>query len=180
MTQKILGISGSLRKDSDNSKLVREAARLFGDAELTEADLNLPLYDGDVEAESGVPANVQALADQIAAANAIVISTPEYNAGISGVLKNALDWVSRTDGNPWDGKPVAVMSAAAGRAGGIRAQTMLRSSMTSFNVRFAPASEVAVASSYQEFDENGQLKSEHYQTSLTRLMNALRSEISGH
>ena len=76
--------------------------------------------------------------------------------------------------------PVAVMSAAAGRAGGIRAQTMLRTSMTSFNVRFAPASEVAVASSYQEFEENGQLKSEHYQASLTRLMNALRGEISGH
>ncbi|MEP5088135.1 MAG: NADPH-dependent FMN reductase, partial [Paracoccaceae bacterium] len=92
----LLGLSGSLRKQSTNRLLLREAARLFGDAEYIEGDLDFPLYNGDNEAAEGVPASVQILADQIAAADAVVISTPEYNKGLSGVLKNALDWVSRT------------------------------------------------------------------------------------
>ena len=97
----LLIISGSLRKEATNRKLAREAARLFGPAEVIEGELNLPLYDGDAEEADGIPTAVQALADQIARADAVVISTPEYNKGPSGVLKNALDWVSRTEGNPW-------------------------------------------------------------------------------
>ena len=97
----LLGISGSLRSEATNRKLVREAARLFGDCTYIEADLNLPLYDGDDETANGVPAAVQLLADQIRDADAVLISTPEYNKGPSGVLKNALDWISRTDQNPW-------------------------------------------------------------------------------
>ena len=96
---KLLGLSGALRKGSTNTLLLQEAARLLGDAELTLADLNLPLYDGDLEAAEGVPAAVQKLAAQIAEADAVVISTPEYNRGLSGVLKNALDWVSRVEGS---------------------------------------------------------------------------------
>ncbi|XHE55279.1 NAD(P)H-dependent oxidoreductase [Phaeobacter sp. BS34] len=113
---KLLTISGSLRAGATNRKLLAEAARLFGPAEVTEADLNLPLYDGDDEQASGIPAAVQTLADQIGAADAVIISTPEYNGAPSGVLKNALDWVSRTSNKPWQDKPVAIMSAAAGRA----------------------------------------------------------------
>ena len=128
-TYKLLGLSGALRKESTNSKLLREAGRLFGDCAFEEGNLHLPLYDGDAEEADGIPAEVAALADQIRSADAIVISTPEYNKGPSGVLKNALDWVSRTEGNPWKGKPVAVMSAAAGRAGGERAQMILRGFM---------------------------------------------------
>jgi chromate reductase len=70
----------------------------------------------------GIPAEVQELADQIAAADAVIIAGPEYNKALSGVLKNALDWVSRTKGNPWRDKPVAIMSATGGRAGGERTQ----------------------------------------------------------
>ena len=117
MTQ-LLGISGSLRADSVNTKLIKEAARLFGPSGFTEADLNIPLYNGDDEDRDGLPASVLALVAQIEAADGIIISTPEYNAAIPGVLKNALDWVSRHKPSPWAGKPVAVMSAAAGRAGG--------------------------------------------------------------
>ncbi|WP_370231396.1 NADPH-dependent FMN reductase, partial [Cognatishimia sp.] len=146
MAYHLLGISGSLRKDSVNSKLIREAARLFGEAQFTEADLNIPLYDGDLEEADGLPTKVQTLVDQIASADAVIISTPEYNGGISGVLKNALDWVSRAKPSPWASKPVAVMSAAAGRAGGVRAQTMLRTCMTPFSVRLAAAPEVGIAS----------------------------------
>ena len=113
----LLGISGSLREGSYNRKLLREAARAFDPAEFIEADLRLPLYDGDLETAEGIPAEVQRLADQIAAADAVVISGPEYNKGISGVLKNALDWVSRTKAAPWRDKPVAIMAATAGRAG---------------------------------------------------------------
>lgn len=176
-TYTLLGLSGALRKDSTNSKLVREAARLFGDCALEEADLHLPLYDGDAEEEDGIPAGVARLAEQIAAANAIVISTPEYNKGPSGVLKNALDWVSRTKGNPWQDKPVAVMSAAAGRAGGERAQMILRGFMVPFQPRILQGPEVHLAGSGNAFDENGHLMSEIYVKTLTQLMDYLRIEI---
>ena len=173
----LLGISGSLRKDATNRKLIREAARLFGDATYVEADLLLPLYNGDHEDADGIPSEVQRLADQIAQADAVVISTPEYNKGLSGVLKNALDWVSRTDGNPWSDKPVAVMSAAAGRAGGERAQTTLRSCLVAFRPRILQGPEVHLADSSNEFDDQGHLTSEMYTKTLKALMTALRAEI---
>ena len=88
-TPSLLTISGSLRSGSVNRKLLREAAHFFGVIPV-EADLDLPLYNGDIEAKDGIPKKVQILADQIAAADAVVISTPEYNQALSGVLKNAL------------------------------------------------------------------------------------------
>jgi chromate reductase len=177
-TPALLGISGSLRSGSFNRKLLAEAARLFGEADYTEADLNLPLYNGDLEDAEGIPAAVQLLSDQIAAADAVLISTPEYNKGISGVLKNALDWVSRTKGAPWSGKPVAILSATAGRAGGERAQVMLRNSMVAFRPRILQGPEMFLADTSAQFDENGHLKGELYIKTLTDLMASLRSEIS--
>lgn len=174
----LLGLSGSLRRDSTNRLLIREAARLFGEVSYVEADLQLPLYDGDQEDAHGVPDAVQRLAEQISGADAVVISTPEYNKGLSGVLKNALDWVSRTPGSPWSGKPVAVMSAAAGRAGGERAQSTLRACMVPFRPRILQGPEVHLAGSRNEFDDQGRLKSEHYTKTLTELMAALRAEVS--
>lgn len=171
----LLILSGSLRKEATNRKLAREAARLFDAAEVIEGNLNLPLYDGDLEAEVGIPEAVQQLADQIAAVDAVVISTPEYNKGPSGVLKNALDWVSRTEGNPWLGKPVAVMSAAAGRAGGERAQMILRSFLVPFQPHVLPGPEVHLAGSSKEFDESGRLTSAQYNKTLTELMQNLRA-----
>ena len=176
---KLLGISGSLRKGSHNSLLLAEAARLFGDAEYSEADINLPLYNGDDEEASGVPAAVDALAKQIADADAVLISTPEYNKGPSGALKNALDWVSRSSVKPWGNKPVAVMSAAAGRAGGELAQMVLRGFMVAFRPRILQGPEIHLAASYEAFDENGQLTGEMYIKELTQLMDALRAEIKG-
>lgn len=176
-TPKLLGISGALRKDSTNAMLLREAARLFGDADYSEADINFPLYNGDDEAATGVPASVQTLSDQIEAADAVIISTPEYNKGPSGALKNALDWVSRTEGSPWSGKPLAVMSAAAGRAGGERAQMVLRGFMVPFRPRILQGPEIHLAASYEAFDENGQLKGELYVKELSTLMASLREMI---
>ncbi|MBY6139683.1 NAD(P)H-dependent oxidoreductase [Leisingera daeponensis] len=173
----LLTISGSLRREATNRKLLAEAARVFGAASVVEGDLNLPLYDGDAEAAEGIPAAVQALADQIAAADAVAISTPEYNKGPSGVLKNALDWVSRTEGNPWADKPVAVMSAAAGRAGGERAQMILRGFLVPFQPRLITGPEVHLAGSSKEFSAEGRLTSEQYEATLAKLMQKLRAEM---
>ena len=173
----LLGVSGSLRAEATNRKLLREAARLFGPCTYVEADLHLPLYDGDDEAAQGIPAQVQSLADQIAAADAVILSTPEYNKGPSGALKNALDWVSRTDGSPWMGKPVAIMSAAAGRAGGERAQAVLRGFMVPFQPRILQGPEVHVAATASQFNDQGRLVSDQYTQTLGRLMQNLRREM---
>lgn len=173
-TPKLLGISGATRTGSTNSKLLKEAARLFGDNIYTEANIRFPLYDGDDEEAHGIPEAVKALEAQIAEADAVLISTPEYNKGPSGALKNALDWVSRVEGNVWANKPVAVMSAAAGRAGGERAQMVLRGFMVPFQPMILQGPEVHLAASYEAFDEDGHLKGEMYVKDLTALMKNLR------
>lgn len=175
---KLVGISGSLRKDSHNSLLLSEAARLFGPADYMQADINLPLYSGDDEDADGVPASVDVLAQQIMDADGVIISTPEYNSGPSGVLKNALDWVSRSSIKPWGGKPLAVMSAAAGRTGGARAQSVLRGFMVPFRTRILQGPEIQIAASYAAFDESGQLTDERYIRDVTELMESLRAEIA--
>jgi len=172
----LLGISGSLRQNSANSQLLREAARMFGEARFIEADLNIPLYDGDDEAVTGVPEAAQRLSDQIASADAILVSTPEYNKGPSGVLKNALDWVSRTPARPWTDKPVAVMSGAAGRSGGERAQTILRAFLLPFRPRMLAGPEFHLADCTNGFDENGRLIGDMYINTLQELMTTLRQE----
>ena len=173
----LLGISGSLRKASTNTALMRQAAGIFAADIFIEADLNLPLYNGDIEKSVGIPANVQTLADQIASADAIIISSPEYNKSISGVLKNALDWISRTDGNPWAGKPVAIMSAAAGRSGGERSQYALRLCLVPFDSDLVQAPELLVGSNGSAFDAAGKLTSERYLATLTTLMEKLRAKL---
>ncbi len=173
----LLGISGSLRKASTNTLLVQNAAEIFGADTFTLADIDFPLFNSDVEAADGIPAKVQTLSDQIAAADAVIISTPEYNKAPSGALKNALDWVSRTDGNPWNNKPLAIMSAAAGRAGGERTQFALRLMMMPFRPDILQGPEVLVANSSNEFDENGKLTGEIYIKLLTELMDALKARI---
>ncbi|WP_322894653.1 MULTISPECIES: NAD(P)H-dependent oxidoreductase [unclassified Yoonia] len=171
----LLGISGSLRKASTNTMLLRNAAAIFNPDTFVEGDIRFPLYDGDLETADGIPAAVQTLADQIKAADAVIIATPEYNKAMSGVLKNALDWVSRTEGNPWKNKPLAIMSATAGRAGGERTQFSLRLGMMTFRPHILQGPEVLVANSNKEFDNNGKLTGELYVKLLTELMDDLRA-----
>lgn len=171
---KLLGISGSLRAASVNTLLLAEAVRLFGDCTFVRGDIRLPLYDGDLEDADGIPAPVQRLADQIAAADAVIIATPEYNHNLPGVLKNALDWISRTKGRPLAQKPLAILSAAAGRAGGARSQYSLRHCLTSFQPLILQGPEVMIASAGDAFDENGRLKNEISERGVIRLMEALR------
>jgi chromate reductase len=175
---RLLGISGSLRRASTNTKLVHEAARAFGPCTFTLGDIRLPLYDGDLEKEEGIPSAVQRLADQILAADAVVISTPEYNKNLPGVLKNALDWLSRTKPAPLAGKPVAIVSAAAGRAGGERSQFSLRHCLTPFQPRILQGPEVMIAASAEAFDADGRLKDQASFEFLGRLMAKLRDEMA--
>jgi len=173
----VLLISGSLRKPSMNRKLLAEAARLIEPAKPTAADIGFPLYDGDIETSTGIPAAVQTLADQIADAQAVVIGCPEYNQSFSGVLKNALDWVSRLKTNPWADKPVALVSATGGRAGGARAQSALRLAMMPFRAHVLPGPEVLVASASGAFDDAGRLTDERYIKALETLMTDLRAAV---
>ena len=172
----LLTICGALRSGSTNRLLLAEAERMFGVARVVAADLRLPLYDNDLEDASGIPDEVQMLADQIRGADAVVISTPEYNKSLSGVLKNALDWVSRVPGSAWRDKPVAIVSAADGRAGGERAQFALRLCMVAFRPRLLTGPEVMVAHSRAAFDAQGRLSDARTVKGLTELMQALRVE----
>lgn len=122
----LLGISGSLRRGSTNTALLEAARELApGGVEVVVTTLrDIPLYDADVERESGLPAPVQRLRDAIARADGLLLASPEYNFSISGVLKNAIDWASRAP-SPLDHKPTALLSGAGG-SGGRRAQRHLR------------------------------------------------------
>ena len=126
---KVLAFSGSLRRDSYNTKLLRAAARLLPDGaelELWDRLREVPPYDEDDDVEP-TPAAVAALRAAIAGADAILVATPEYNSSIPGQLKNALDWVSRPLAkNPLRGKPVAVVGASAGAFGAVWSQAELR------------------------------------------------------
>ncbi|MEX5730070.1 chromate reductase [Rhodovulum iodosum] len=175
---RLLGISGSLRQGSYNTKLMREAARHFDPAVFEVGNLRFPLFDEDLEEAEGIPPAVQTLADQIAAADAVVISGPEYNKSVTGVLKNALDWVSRTDGNPWKAKPVAIMAATGGRAGGERTQFALRLCMVPFQPRILQGPEVLVGRAKDQFDAEGRLVNEINAKALAGLMDALKAEIA--
>ncbi|MFU8897743.1 chromate reductase [Roseinatronobacter thiooxidans] len=169
---KLVGLCGSLRKDSWNRKLMHAAKDAFGPAEFVEGSLRLPLFDEDLEAQ-GMPAEVTALKDQIATADAVVIACPEYNKAPPGVLKNALDWLSR-GGAPWKDKPVAIVSAAAGRAGGERTQFALRLMMVAFRPHLLQGPEMLLSSPAKAFDDDGNLTDEMAAKLLNELMQDLR------
>jgi NAD(P)H-dependent FMN reductase len=123
----IVGISGSLRRHSYNSGLLRAAAEMLPDGTTLEIGsiADIPLYNGDVEAE-GMPAAVLALKEQVAAADGLLLVTPEYNNGIPGVFKNAIDWLSRPSSDiprVFGGKPVALIGASLGNFGTILSQS---------------------------------------------------------
>src|SRR5690348_437000 len=124
---KLIGISGSLRRGSFNTALLRAATELVpSGAELvTETLHGVPLYDGDVEAAHGLPERVRQLKEAIAAADGLLLATPEYNNSIPGVFKNAMDWLSRPPADIpriFEGKPVAVIGASPGGFGTILSQ----------------------------------------------------------
>ena len=156
---RVLGISGSLRRRSYNTALLRAAAELLPDGlTLQTADLgDIPLYNDDVLVASGFPESVQRLRAQLAAADALLIVTPEYNYSIPGVLKNAIDWASRPPDMPFAGKPAAIIGATSGMFGTVRAQQHLRQILTMLDVHVLNKPEVLVAQAREKFDADGQL-----------------------
>ncbi|MFV0475939.1 MAG: NADPH-dependent FMN reductase [Pikeienuella sp.] len=176
MTFNLLGVSGSLRRASTNSALVRAAGELAGEGvAFAVADIDLPLYTGDVE-DQGYPPEVTAFVEALRAADAIVISTPEYNKGVSGVLKNALDWQSRFAPGPLADKPVAIMSATGGYAGGQVSQFMLRQCLVPFGARVLTQPQFHLGSNSREgLFADGELRDEKSRASIAKLMVALRA-----
>lgn len=177
MEIKLLGLSGSLRSGSFNTKLMLAAAKSFGPADFVAGNLRLPLYDGDLEAGDGIPDDVKTLAEQIADADAIVVANPEYNKGISGVLKNALDWVSRVPGSPFQGKPVVIIGAAAGRTGGETSYYMTRHCLSALNADVMAVPPVLIAGAHNEFSDTGTLVNDRYQSALDVAMSGLRNAV---
>ena len=173
----LLLMSGSLRTGSFNRMLLAEAAAAFGPAALVTGDLDLPLYNGDLEEAQGVPDKVKTLSDQVGAADALIISTPEYNKGISGVLKNALDWLSRAGMGNFRDKPTVLMSATAGRTGGETALYMTTACLGAFQVRIVSGPAVMVAAAHDQFDEDGKLIQKSYQDAVSTRMANLRKVV---
>src|SRR6476660_3091841 len=171
----ILGIAGSLRKGSYNRGLLRAGRELLPEGvELVEFDLReLPFYDGDVEA-AGDPAPVVALKDAIREADALLIATPEYNRGVPGGLKNAVDWASRPPlGSPLAGKPVALMGASTGRGGTALAQQQLREALEFPRAVVLDEPQLLVAEAYLHFDERGELADDGVRAELAELLDSL-------
>ena len=172
---KILGIAGSLREASYNRALLRAARELLpAGVELEELDLrSLPFYDGAVEA-AGDPEPVAALKQAIRAADSLLIATPEYNRGIPGVLKNAVDWASRPPlASPLTGKPVAIMGASTGRGGTARAQEQLRAALEFSRAAVVEQPEVLVPEAFMRFDEHGELVDPGIRAELSELIDTL-------
>lgn len=173
---KLIGLCGSLRAGSLNRKLLHQAATLYGDCAFQEMSLDLPLYNGDVEAR-GIPQTVLDLSAAIKDADAIIIATPEYNKGISGVLKNALDWISRTQGGPFTDKPVALLTAAAGRTGGETAQYHTRHCLTPLGADVIASPAICIAAAATEFNSDCILENQRYIDNITTLMVKLSKRV---
>jgi chromate reductase, NAD(P)H dehydrogenase (quinone) len=152
----VLVICGSLRRGSYNAALARTLPALAPSGiALRPAPSfeKFPIYNLDLQNSSGFPAEVNAWADAIRAANALIIVSPEYNWSIPGGLKNAIDWASRMKEQPFKDKPVALQSAAPGILGGSRSQYHLRQSLTSVDAILFGRPEVIIANAAQKFDE---------------------------
>ncbi len=157
----VVTLCGSLRKESWNRKVMEALPDLAPDGmKITEAPpfRDFPLYDADMQNSSGFPEGVTALADSIRDADGVIIVTPEYNFSIPGALKNAIDWVSRLDNQPFAGKPVALQSAAPGPVGGARMQYDLRRSMVFLDALTLNKPEIFIGYCAERIDaETGQI-----------------------
>jgi chromate reductase, NAD(P)H dehydrogenase (quinone) len=183
-TPKILAFAGSTRKESFNKKLVKiaaDAARAAGAAVtyLDLRDIPMPLYDGDLEAEQGIPENGMKFKNILLAHDGLLISAPEYNSSISGVLKNSIDWASRpVPGEAslacFAGKVAALMSASPGALGGLRGLVTVRSILSNIRVIVLPE-QVAVPKAHEALGPDGKLKDPKQQASIE----ALGRELAG-
>jgi chromate reductase len=180
---KIVAFAGSLRAASFNKKLLAigvEAARADG-AEVTVVDLRelaLPLFDGDIEDATGLPEGAKRFKALLRASDGMLIASPEYNSSITGALKNAIDWASRTetDDEPalvaFRGKAAALLAASPGALGGLRGLVTVRSILSNIGVHVLP-DQVCIPVAYEAFDEAGKLKDEKRAKQVARLVKGL-------
>jgi NAD(P)H-dependent FMN reductase len=169
-TPKILIIPGSLRTGSHNAKLALAAASEFvqADAEVTRislSDFPLPIYDGDLQARSGVPVNAVNLKRMIGAHHGVLIVTPEYNSSVPALVKNTIDWISRVQdphearGQVFRDKPFAIAAASAGRLGGTRALAALRLILSACHAAVIP-NQLALSFADEAYDDMDRLKNQ--------------------
>ncbi len=177
-TPSIVAFSGSTRAASHNSRVLKiaaEAARAEG-ARVTEVDwraLPLPLFDEDEEARGGMPKNARAFKELLMSHDGFLIAAPEYNSSITPLLKNAIDWASRREGNEkpleaFAGKVAALMSASPGALGGLRGLVHVRAILGNIQVLVLPA-QIAVAKAHEAFDADGRLKDAQQQAGIEGL-----------
>lgn len=155
-TLNVITICGSLRKGSYNRIVMNALAGLAPEGmQIKEAPSfsEFPLYNADIQNSTGFPAAVQTLADAIRAADGVIFVTPEYNFGIPGALKNAIDWVSRLPNQPFAGKPVALQSVSPGPVGGARVQYDMRRSMVFLDALTLNKPEIFIGTCAQRIDD---------------------------
>jgi chromate reductase len=176
---RVLGISGSLRRHSYNTKLLRAAEELlppYVSLEIWERLKEIPPYDEDDDLPPGPPA-VEALREAVAEADAMLFATPEYNSSVPGQLKNAIDWLSRPLATgPLRNKPVVVVGASAGAFGAVWSQAELRKVLGATGARVVDA-DVAVGHAPTKFDESGRLVDEELRDQLREALDVLLAEL---
>jgi chromate reductase len=182
---KLLGISGSLRQGSFNTALLRAAqASLPSDSMLELKTLHgIPLYDGDVEANAGIPSAVVALKSAIIAADGLLLATPEYNAGIPGVVKNAIDWLSRPPADVprvFGAKPVALIGASQGPYGTILSQAAWQPVLKALRTILWTGGRIMIAKANTAFGEDGLLKDEAAQDQLREFLRGFAAFVTQH
>lgn len=179
----ILGISGSLRQGSYNTALLRAAAaRMPAGIGLEVATLHgIPLYDGDLEAEHGVPQSVEALKQRIVASDGVLLATPEYNNGIPGVFKNAIDWLSRPPADTqrvFAGRPFALIGASPGGFGTILAQNAWLPVLRTLGVRHWTGGRLLVSRAQKVFDAAGAMQDEAVAQQLAKFVADFAADIA--
>ena len=175
---RVLGISGSLRRDSHNTKLLRHAAELFAgegvELEIYDGLRDIPPYDEDDDVDNG-PEAVARIRAAVAEADAVYFVTPEYNSSIPGVLKNAIDWLSRPIAtNPLRNKPVAVIGASTGMFGAVWAQAELRKALAAVGARVIPG-EVVLGHAHTRFHDDGRLNDPNLDAQVHEVVRSLTS-----
>jgi NAD(P)H-dependent FMN reductase len=184
---KILAFAGSLRRDSFNKKLARvaaDAARAAG-AEVTLLDLRdlpMPIYDGDLEEADGIPPNAKRFKELMLAHQGLLISSPEYNSSISGVLKNAIDWASRQEKGEtplacFEGKVAGLLAASPGALGGLRGLVTVRSILSNIRVLVLPE-QVAVTKAHEAFGPDDKLLDPKQHAAVEKLAKRLVTVVS--
>jgi NAD(P)H-dependent FMN reductase len=180
---KILAFAGSSRKESFNKKLIKIAAKgaIEAGAIVTVVDLadySMPLYNGDLEADEGMPKNAQRFKKLLLEHDGIMIASPEYNSSLSPLLKNALDWASRAESedeatySAYKGKVAVIMSASPGALGGSRGLVILRMLLSNMGMIVLP-DQKSIPNASKAFSADGLLVEERHQKSVLKLGNEL-------